>query len=116
MHFAASVSQLARSGFTSPHRYAHCTLPAAAAVYHLAGNQHHLALSDALHMAFVEGCVVMLKYHPIMKVGGGSMLVLTPNTVLVLFAEQGRAGRRIAIAGWGGGGSGVPPQQCCARW
>jgi hypothetical protein len=25
-----------------------------------AGNQHHLALSDALHMAFVEGCAVML--------------------------------------------------------
>jgi hypothetical protein len=32
-----------------------------------AGNQHHLALSDVLHMAIVEGCVVYLKYHPIMK-------------------------------------------------
>ncbi|KAL4443037.1 hypothetical protein ABPG77_008528 [Micractinium sp. CCAP 211/92] len=32
-----------------------------------AGNQHFLALSDALHMAFVEGCVVLLKYHPIMQ-------------------------------------------------
>ncbi|PSC71464.1 NAD-dependent aldehyde dehydrogenase [Micractinium conductrix] len=31
-----------------------------------AGNQHHLALSDALHMAVVEGCAVMLKYHPLM--------------------------------------------------
>lgn len=32
-----------------------------------AGNQHFLALSDVLHMAFVEGTVVMLKYHPIMQ-------------------------------------------------
>lgn len=33
-----------------------------------AGNQHFLALSDVLHMVFVEGCVVILKYHPIMAV------------------------------------------------
>lgn len=31
-----------------------------------AGNHHHLALSDVLHMAFTEGCVVALKYHPLM--------------------------------------------------
>jgi acyl-CoA reductase-like NAD-dependent aldehyde dehydrogenase len=31
-----------------------------------AGNQHFLALSDVLHLAFVEGCVCMLKYHPLM--------------------------------------------------
>lgn len=30
-----------------------------------AGNQHFLATLDALHMAFVEGCVVALKFHPI---------------------------------------------------
>lgn len=32
-----------------------------------AGNQHHLAVSDVLHMAFTEGCVVLLKYHPLMR-------------------------------------------------
>lgn len=31
-----------------------------------AGNQHFLAMSDVLHLTFVEGCVCMLKYHPLM--------------------------------------------------
>lgn len=35
-----------------------------------AGNQHFLALADALHMAVVEGCCVLLKYHPQMAVRG----------------------------------------------
>ncbi|KAL4457777.1 hypothetical protein ABPG75_012642 [Micractinium tetrahymenae] len=30
-------------------------------------SDHHLSLSDVLHMAIVEGCVVLLKYHPIMQ-------------------------------------------------
>ena len=41
-----------------------------------AGNQHHLALSDALHMAVVEGCAVMLKYHPLMAVRQGGSVML----------------------------------------
>lgn len=43
--------------------HAHC--PAA-------GNQHFLALSDVLHLTFVDGCVCMLKYHPLMAVSFGS--------------------------------------------
>ena len=41
-----------------------------------AGNQSFLGLLDSLHMAFAEGCVVMLKYHPIMKVGGAAAACL----------------------------------------
>lgn len=31
-----------------------------------AGNQAFLMVSDVLHQLFVEGCVVALKYHPLM--------------------------------------------------
>ena len=45
-----------------------CPAPALASLPLFQGNQHFLALSDVLHTTFVEGCVCMLKYHPIMAV------------------------------------------------
>lgn len=55
-----------------------------------AGNQSFLALSDVLHLTFVEGFVCMLKYHPIQEVrAGGGRRVDVPGPAAVAVLNSG---------------------------
>lgn len=78
-----------------PARAQMCRLARVLAPLPLPGNQHFLAMSDVLHLTFVEGCVCMLKYHPLMAV---SAITAQPNCSGPLRCPDLLAGRSLISA------------------